>query len=236
MADFRTHLTVSTACGLGYGAAAVNPMGFTPEAGLFAAGLTAAGGMLPDLDSDSGRPIRELFALAGAVVPLLLLPRLQQMNMAPEGTLAFLVGCYVFVRYGLSWALRRITVHRGMFHSIPAMLIAGLIVYLEYGTPNRDVRILLAGGVMLGFLSHLILDELYSVDFNGVKPRLKSSAGSAIKFFSSSFLATAVCYTILGLLLVLALTDYEQATGQEIIPEAFWQVTQLFSFPLTEGG
>lgn len=216
MAGFRTHITVAAGLGAGYGAAAVDPLGFGPEPAVLAAGLTAVGGMLPDLDSDSGRPIKELFGLAAAVVPLLLLPRLQQMDLSHEGMLAFLVGCYVFVRYGLAWALKQVTVHRGMFHSIPAMLIAGLVVYLEYGSPNRGVRMLLAGGVMLGFLSHLVLDEIYSVDFNGVRLKLKSSAGSALKFFSPSFIGTTVCYTILGALLILAYTDYKQMGGPDV--------------------
>ena len=216
MAGFRTHLGFAAGCGFGYGAAAVNPLGFPAEAAVLAAGLTAVGGMLPDLDSDSGKPVKELFALAGAVVPLLLVPRLEQMQVSHEGMLAFLVGCYAFVRYGLAWGLKRVTVHRGMFHSIPAMLIAGLVVYLAYWSPDRGVRLLLAGGVMLGFLSHLVLDEVYSVDFNGVRVKLKTSAGSALKFFSPSFLGTTVCYTVLGALLVLAYGDYRHAGGPEL--------------------
>ena len=66
MAGFRTHITVSTLCGLGYGAAAVKPLGFPAETAFLAAGITAVGGMLPDLDSDSGVPVRELSGLAAA--------------------------------------------------------------------------------------------------------------------------------------------------------------------------
>jgi hypothetical protein len=73
---------------------------------------------------------------------------------------------------------------------------------------------LLAGGVMLGFLSHLVLDEIYSVGWDGLKPKLKSSAGSAIKFLSSSIPATATCYVLLGGLLYLAYLDYKKAGGE----------------------
>ena len=210
MAGFRTHITVSTLCGIAYGGAAVNPLGFTPEAAVLAAGLTAVGGMLPDLDSDSGVPVREMSGLAAAVVPLLLLPRLMANGMTQEGVLAMVVACYLLIRYGASWTLKRITVHRGMYHSIPAMLISGLIVYLEYHSSNPRVRLLLAGGVMLGFLSHLILDEIYSVDFNGVRLKLKSSAGSALKFFSPSWIGTSVCYGLLGGLGFLAYLEWAQ--------------------------
>ena len=207
MAGFRMHVGFATTCGLVYGGAAVNPLGFETEDGILAVGLTAVGGMLPDLDSDSGRPIREVFGLAAAVVPLLLMPRLQKMELTHEGMLLFLIFAYVFVRYGLAWLVSRVSVHRGMFHSIPAMLIAGLLVFLEYGSPHRELRLLLAGAVMLGFFSHLVLDEIYSVDFNGVRIKLKSSAGSALKFFSPSLWGTTTCYLILGLLFTMAYTD-----------------------------
>lgn len=209
MAGFRMHMTVSTLTGMGYGVAAVN-LGFEPAAGMLAAGLTAVGGMLPDLDSDSGRPVRELSGLAAVVVPLLLVPRFLAAGMSHEGILCALGVGYLIVRYGMAKIIRKMSVHRGMFHSIPAMLIAGLIVYLEYNSPNRGVRGLLAVGIMLGFLSHLVLDEIYAVDFNGVRLHFNQFAGSAVKFFSPSWAATAVCYGILGTLGFTAWVDYEK--------------------------
>jgi membrane-bound metal-dependent hydrolase YbcI (DUF457 family) len=212
MAGFRMHITVSTLCGLGYGAAAVKPLGFAPETAFLAAGITAVGGMLPDLDSDSGVPVRELSGLAAAVIPLLLVPRLDATGMSTDGILATLGFLYLLIRYGLGFVLRRCSVHRGMFHSIPAMLIFGLLVYLEYHGGMRT-RLLLAGGVMLGFLSHLVLDEIYAVDFNGVRLRLNQFAGSALKFASPSWVATCVCYGLLVGLGFLAYLDYmETAT------------------------
>jgi hypothetical protein len=87
-----------------------------------------------------------------------------------------------------------------MFHSLPAMLISGLVVYLVFPVEKPDdlyLRLYLAGAVMLGFLSHLVLDEIYSVDFMGVAVRFNKYAGSAVKFASSSWLATLTCYAIL---------------------------------------
>ena len=213
MAGFRTHITVSTLCGLGYGAAAVRPLGFPAETAFLAAGVTAVGGMLPDLDSDSGVPVRELSSLAAAVIPLLLMPRLTSAGMSQEGVLAAVGFLYLLIRYGAGFLFRRVTVHRGMFHSSPAMLIFGLIVYLEYHGAMRT-RLLLAGGVMIGFLSHLVLDELYSVDFNGVRLRLNKFAGSALKLASPSWVATSVCYGLLAGLGVLAYLDYLETAGR----------------------
>lgn len=210
MAGFRTHVTVSGAIGVVYGGVAVQPLGFSTETAVLSAALTGVGGMLPDLDSQSGVPVREMFGLAAVVVPLTLVPRLVDMGVSREGILATLLFGYVVIRYGASRVFKRLTVHRGMFHSIPAMLIAGLVVYLGYHSPYRSTRILFAVGVMIGFLSHLLLDELYSVDFNGVRIKLNQFAGTAVKFMSPSVPATAVCYALLGGLTYLAWVDYTQ--------------------------
>lgn len=212
MADFRTHITFSTLCGLVYGGAAVKPLGFSPESAALAAGVTAVGGMLPDLDSDSGVPIREMSGLAAAVLPLLLTPRLVQVGLTHEGMLVTMGALYLLIRYGFAAIVNYISVHRGMFHSLPAMLIAGLIVYLEYHSDDLRIRLLLASGVMVGFLSHLVLDEVYSVDFNGIRLRLKSSAGSALKFFSTEWWPNCICYGILGGLGYLAYLDWMNRT------------------------
>ena len=218
MAGFRMHVGVAASMGVGYGYGAMVGMGFGPDAAALAAAVTAAGGMLPDLDSESGRPVREVFGLAAAVVPVLLVPRLQHAGLTHEAILAALVGCYLAVRYGAPWVLGQLTVHRGMFHSLPALAISGLAMYLEYGSPDRRVRLLLAGGVMLGFLSHLVLDEIYSVDFNGVRLKLKSSAGTALKLFSDSVWGTTCCYAILGALLYTAYLDWTHVPAGEPPP------------------
>lgn len=216
MAGFRTHITVSGALGVIYGGAAVEPFGFSTESAILAAGLTGVGGMLPDLDSQSGVPVREMFGLAAVVGPLTLIPRLHYMGLSHEAILASLLFGYVVIRYGLSRVFKRLTVHRGMFHSLPAMLVAGLVVYLGYHSEDRHIRILFGVGVMVGFLSHLVLDEIYSVGFDGIKIKLKSSAGSAVKFFSPSLPATALCYAILGALAYLAYLDYTHAQAEPL--------------------
>lgn len=210
MADFRTHITVSGALGVAVGAAAVQPLGFHLETAILAAGLTTVGGMLPDLDSDSGVPVREMFSLAALLVPLVMVPRLIQMGLTREGVLAAMLFGYVLIRYPVRAVFKRLTVHRGMYHSVPAMLVAGLVVYLGYHSDDRRVRALFAVGIMLGFLSHLVLDELYAVNLSGLRVKLNKFAGSAVKLFSPSVPGTAACYALLGALLYLAYLDYSR--------------------------
>src|SRR4029077_2569920 len=105
-------------------------------------------GVLPDLDSDSGVPVRELFGIAAAIVPCLLFRRLAAFGFSVEQILVLLGGAYVLIRYGLAPVFKRFTVHRGIYHSIPAMLIAGLVIFLAYQGPDLFLRGYLAVGTM----------------------------------------------------------------------------------------
>lgn len=208
MASYRGHLTFSSLLGAAYGGFAAWYWQLDWGPALLGASLTTAGGLLPDLDSSSGVPVRELFSASATLLPLLLIPRLRQDGFTMEQSLALMVLAYILVRYVLSSLFKRWTVHRGMFHSIPAMLIAGLAMYLLYHSSELMIRLYLAGGVLLGFLSHLVLDEIYSVDFNGITVSLNQFAGSALKLGSKSFVATGFTYLLLGGLVYLAMLDW----------------------------
>ena len=197
MASYRGHLLTAGVLGVGYAWAGTWMWGLDWGPAALGGGLTALGGLLPDLDSDSGVPVRELFGLAAAASPILALGRLQEAGYSPEQIIVMLAGLYLFVRYGVSAFFKRRTIHRGMFHSIPALLIAGFGVFLLYGNPDLKVRLFVSGAVMLGFLSHLVLDELCAVDFNGVLLTGNKYAGSALKWFSPSWLANSITYLLL---------------------------------------
>src|SRR5580692_4668325 len=102
MAAFRQHITFSSALGLGYGAL-LTQWGVAWEHALLAGALCGVAGMLPDLDSDSGRPIRELFGVTAVAVPLLLLQRLRNAGATPEGTIILIALIYALIRFGGSW-------------------------------------------------------------------------------------------------------------------------------------
>jgi hypothetical protein len=208
MASYVGHLTFSSMLGAAAGGFAAYYLHLDWGPVFLGAGLTTLGGLLPDLDSDSGVPVREVFGLAAAAVPLVLFRRVHEMGFTIEQTLVLLGGLYLLIRYGASAVFKRLTVHRGMFHSIPAMLIVGLLVFLLSHGPELESRLYLACGTMLGFLSHLALDEIYSIDFMGLKVRLNKFAGSALKFASSSWMATTFTYLLLVVLSVAAWLDW----------------------------
>ncbi|MFN0053765.1 MAG: metal-dependent hydrolase [Planctomycetales bacterium] len=197
MANYQTHITVSGLLGAGYGLTASFVGGFDGVQGALAGCLTGIAGMLPDLDSDSGRPVREVFGLLAAVAPLVMLSRLEAWGGSRDAALLLAVLLYVAIRFGAATLLNLVAVHRGMFHSVPALMIAAEITYLAYACEQSTVRLLMAVGVALGFASHLILDELYSVKWNGATLQLKASAGSAIKWIGKDWRSNIVAYGIL---------------------------------------
>jgi membrane-bound metal-dependent hydrolase YbcI (DUF457 family) len=197
MAAFRQHILVSSALGAGYGAL-LGRVGLEWTHCVLAGTLCGVAGMLPDLDSDSGRPIRELFGVTAVAVPLLLLQRLQNAGATAEGTILLVGLVYLVIRFGGSWVLKHLTVHRGMFHSLPAAVIAAEIAFLAHVCPDPRARLALAGGVLLGFLSHLVLDVLYGMGGGGGKARFNKAVGSPLKLVSRSVPATLVAWLLLG--------------------------------------
>jgi hypothetical protein len=220
MASYRGHLMLATPLGAAYGSLTLLHPEWDWGPLFLGTGFCAIGGVLPDLDSDSGVPQRELFGTMSAVAAALLYHPLRVRLVLPVEQALVFVGLFYFVlRYGVAALFRRVTVHRGMFHSIPAMLIAGLIVYLVYPTPDLMLRLYLAGGVMVGFLSHLVLDEFYAIDFNGARVKFNKFSGSALKFGSHSWLATLFTYT---LLISLGYLAWEGAPSWTELPKS-WQ-------------
>lgn len=205
MADFRTHVTTSTVLGVAYGTAGYL-YGLPLPSSILAGGLCGVAGMLPDLDSGPGKPLRESLAFAAAVVSTMLVDRFQKFGLSLESIVLAGVAVYFAIRFGLAQLLARYTVHRGMFHSLPAALIFGEIAFLlVFG--DVPVRCLKAGGVVLGYLSHLVLDEIYSVNISGVRIKVKKSFGSALKIFGPKPWPNVSAFGKLGLLTLLVFAE-----------------------------
>jgi membrane-bound metal-dependent hydrolase YbcI (DUF457 family) len=207
MAGFKTHMTVSSTLGVGYAAAGYLVLDMPWPSCVLAGGLCGVAGMMPDLDSASGRPIRESTAFAAAVVPLLLIDRFQHMGLANETMVLAGALIYLLIRFGAGKLLKMYAVHRGMFHSIPAALIAGMLGFMICGCTDIDARLFKGAAVFAGFMSHLMLDEIYSIDWSRGVPRLKKSFGTAIKMWGKSLPANLVTYAKLFALLFLMTGD-----------------------------
>ncbi len=208
MADFKTHVTFSSGIGAGY-AVIGSACGFDLSTSLVAGGLCGVAGMLPDVDSDSGVPRRESLGFAAAIVPMLLMDRFRQFNLTHDQMILLAAGIYFGIRFALANLIGRWSVHRGMWHSIPAILIFAGLAFLISGPSDAHVfvRYFKAIAVGIGSFSHLLLDEIYSVDTRGVVPKFKKSFGSAIKFFGKDSMANFSVYGKLALVTVAILME-----------------------------
>ena len=233
MADFKTHITASSSIGLIYSTAAYYAYGVPLEHCLIAGGLCSASGMLPDLDSSSGIPQREMLAFLSVFVPMMMLPRFEALQLKPEHMVLATGLLYLLIRFGIGGLFKRYAKHRGMWHSIPAALIAGMIAFLISFSGSTEVRIFKAWAVVIGFVSHLLLDEIYSVDWQGKQIRVKRSFGTALKLFGSSPSINMMIYTkviILGIMIASDdyLMDCYCGTGEQQTKSGFDWVLHYF--------
>lgn len=207
MAGFKTHISFSTAMGIGYGAAAHFGFDVPLPTCCLATGLCSVSGMLPDIDSDSGVPVRESLAFAAAVIPMMLAQRLSHLGLPNETIILAGAGMYLLIRFVVASLLKRYTVHRGMFHSIPAAAIFAELAFLLASGEDVRLRWFQAGGVALGYLSHLLLDEIWSIKLSWRGVGAKESLGTALKLYSGSGWSNLSTYLKLGLLTFLVIRE-----------------------------
>lgn len=181
MANFRTHITVAAAGGMLLAYAGWHAQWWAPSQALLMVALTAFGGILPDIDADRSHSIRLIFNILS--IPALVLGVLLLQPWLSSGQLLMACGgIYLAVRYLGGFSFSRFTVHRGIWHSLLASLLCGLLtaaVSFQVLAQAPWLAWSHGGAVWLGFMVHLTLDELYSVDLEGA--RLKRSFGTALK-------------------------------------------------------
>lgn len=222
MANFEMH--ISTSCAVG---AVLGGIGYAvgmPTATCVVAGtLCGIAGMLPDLDHDGGVPLRETLSFMAAAVACLMQERWRHLGLTLESLAMAGLLTYIMIRFALGGMLRRLTVHRGMFHSLPAALIAGLLTFLVCHSTDMNGRLFKSGAVVLGFLVHLILDEIYSFEYKNGLVRIKNSFGTAMKIYGDDPIANLVTFAQLVGLTYVAVHDpfvmdrYRQAREQRMV-------------------
>jgi len=190
MASFRQHISFSALAG----ALLFFVVLLWADTGVSAALLIALwcwfAGMLPDVDCDTGRPLELIFVQLAACLPFLVVVQLPQGTELSTITLVFIVA-YYFVRYPLKKLFEKYSVHRGIFHSVPTGLFISALIVLAYRREG-ELAWLIGGGVFVGYISHLLLDEIFSVDL--LRVRVKRSFGTALTLSGGSKLKTITLY------------------------------------------
>ena len=186
---------------------------------LLSGGLCSIAGMLPDIDSDTSRSFQECIYLAAGVSAVLLVHRLFRFDLPQDVIILSGAGMFLFVRFVVGEIVKKMTAHRGMFHSIPAAVLAGqLVFFLSAGTLQE--RMFKGFALMAGYLSHLILDEICSIDSTGKSLRLKKSFGTALKLFDAKRMPTTlILYTLIVFLTVTAVKGPNLSDSEEMIAQ-----------------
>ncbi len=95
-------------------------------------------------------------------------------------------------------SLARFTVHRGIFHSVLALVFFSLLMVCvsDYAFRQNPIYAWLNGFFLgFGFLVHLLLDEIYSVDLSN--RRIKKSFGTALKLINYKNLPSSALMMLL---------------------------------------
>lgn len=185
LANFNTHISVATVAS-GVAASALYSIGFVSIQEMVLLWLVGTfGGILPDIDSDNSTAIKLIYRILTAVISVLALLLLAGRFSLIELWLAILAMMGV-MRWMVMPIFTSLTRHRGIFHSVLAAVFfcfsATAIAGLHF---NSLLSWTIGAFCFFGFIVHLLLDEVYSVDL--LNRTVKRSFGTAMKPFSLKY-------------------------------------------------
>jgi hypothetical protein len=207
MAGYKAHLATGMALGLSAGIGlvlfAVISLTYLPL--IFVA--VVIGSFLPDLDSDTGIPVKLLFLVLGFILAASVGYYLYDAVEARVYTIMVgVLGTFGLINFALKYLFKRLTTHRGILHSLVGVIAAILILnsaFLAMGLEIFD-SLLFSGAVGIGYLGHLVLDETNSiVNLSGIPFIPKKSLGTALKLSTASLRMNIALLIIILVLLYL---------------------------------
>jgi hypothetical protein len=204
MANFTTHIGAGTVVAGALGTLTLAADVVAPENVVAVTMAGVLGSVLPDIDLKDSRPSRAMFSGLAVFFSFAVL-----FTFAMDYSIAELwilwLGTLVLVRYGLHAIFHRISVHRGVWHSLLAAAFCSVltaVVFTHMLGRHEGVAWLAACFMAIGFLVHLVLDEIYSVDV--MDTRVKASFGTALKLIDrnhpghSAAMAAALALALLA--------------------------------------
>lgn len=185
MANFATHIGAGTVVAGALATLTLAADVVAPENLVAVTMAGVLGSVLPDIDLKDSRPSKLMFSGLAVFFSFAVL-----FNTAAKYSIAEMwivwLGTLVLVRYGLHTIFHRLSVHRGIWHSLLAGVfssVATAVVYYHVLGRHEGVAWLAAGFMMMGYITHLVLDEIYSVDV--MDTRIKASFGTALKLIDT---------------------------------------------------
>lgn len=230
MANFTTHIAVGTVVSGGLATLTLAADVIAPE-NLIAVTLAGVlGSVLPDIDLKDSRPSRTLFSGLAVFLSFCVLFAVAYEYSIAETWLLWL-GSFVLFRYGGEAVFHRFSYHRGIWHSILAGLLfwfLAAIVFKQVLGRHEGVAWLGGGFLFVGYITHLVLDEISSVDV--LDTRIKSSFGSALKLYDGRKPGDTAVVAILAALLF-TMTPSAKPFVDGIVSRELWAGLQQRLLP-----
>ena len=194
MASYSKHIGIGSLTGITFGFICYWTYGINLIQAIAVATVAEIGSILPDIDSDTSRPRQIVLGILGITIPTILACNYIKSNSL-ENTFCIVLFSYLIIQHVLPPIFAKYTSHRGLYHSIPMGILFSEWIYLLFFESGRKVALIYAGACFAGYLSHLILDELFSINLNEFN--VKRSFGTALKFTGPSKLQTFLLYFLI---------------------------------------
>ncbi len=208
MANFKTHISVGIILGVccAFFALLSKILQDWDNLSLVILFITI-GSFLPDVDSDSSLPFKIVFYFLGIITAFFSLAWLMLNSNRILNLIFIPLGIFFIIRFMFGYIFKKFTRHRGIFHSIPMAIISilsSLILLNKFSNFSYSINFLLSVSIGIGFISHLILDEIYAfTNFNGKKFHPNKNLGTALKLWSKSKGVTFITYFIIIILILI---------------------------------
>lgn len=230
MANFPTHIAIGTVVSGALATVTVAADMVAPENIVAVTLAGVLGSVLPDIDLKDSRPSRAMFAGLAVFFAFAVLFSLERKYSIVEMLMLWL-GTMLGIQYVAQAAFHRLSVHRGIWHSLIGAALCACVTAIVYSRllgRHEGVAWLAAGFMFIGYLTHLVLDEIYSVDV--MDTRIKSSFGTALKFIDPRYPAASAGMAV-ALVLAFLVTPPVGGFVKDISSRSLWSSLQQRLLP-----
>ena len=221
MANFPTHIAVGTVVSGALATVTVAADMVAPENVVAVTLAGVLGSILPDIDLEESRPAKAMFSGLAIFFSFAVLFGLDRKYSIAEMLILWL-GTLLLVRFGAKEVFFRFSYHRGVWHSLLALVFCAFVTAVIFSRllgRNDGVAWLAAGFMGVGYLTHLILDEIYAVDV--MDTRVKASFGTALKLFDYRHLGHSAAMAV-AVVLVFLVTPPSKVFVDGIASRPLW--------------
>jgi hypothetical protein len=221
MANFATHIAVGTVVSGALATVTLAADMVAPENIVAVTLAGVLGSILPDIDLEDSRAAKAMFSGLAIFFSFAVLFGLGGRYSIAEMLILWL-GTLLLVRFGAKEAFFRISYHRGVWHSLLALAFCSFVTAIVFSRLlGRDDPIAWLGAAFMGvgYLTHLVLDEIYSVDI--LDRRVKASFGTALKLFDYRRLGHSAAMAV-ATVLVFLLTPPSKAFLENVSSPTLW--------------